>query len=387
MNEEELAINGGEPVYGGEFPAWPRFTRGAVRRASAVLESGRVNYWSGGEGVEFERAFAAWAGVKNAVSTSSGTAALHLALEALGVGRGDEVICTPYSFRASATCVRNAGATPVFADVGCDHMLNAETVARAITKRTKAVVVVHLYGQVAEMGPLLALAKRRGLRVVEDCAQCLGGEYRGRRTGTLGDAGCFSFCHTKHITTGGEGGMVCCADDAVADAVRSLRDHGWKVGTEPKAFDRTGYNFRMTEVQSALGAAELGRLDGWNLPRRWRLAAALRAALAGHPLVRIAPVDTEERRASFWLVPFVLDAGRLRCTVGEFIEAVQAEGVGAYRILWPLMADRPVAASLAADTIGFWVHPVYTMRHIAADVKAFRKVAAAMMKGGVRGGS
>ena len=184
---------------------WPRFSAKAEREALKVLRSGRVNYWTGNRGREFEAAFAKWIGAKRALAVSSGTAALHLALEALGVGRGDDVVVTPYSFRASATAVANAGARPVFADVGPDHLLSARTIAAALTPRTRAVVVVHLYGQVADMAPILALARKRGIFVVEDCAQCLGGEYRGRKVGTLGDAGCFSFCQSKHITTGGEG--------------------------------------------------------------------------------------------------------------------------------------------------------------------------------------
>ena len=362
------------------LPAWPQFNPKTIGRVAEVLKSGKVNYWTGPEGARLETAFAKWVGVKNAVSVSNGTAALHLALEALGIGRGDEVICTPYSFRASATCVNNAGAKPVFADVGTDHLLNAETIATAITKRTKAVIVVHLYGQVADMGPILKLAKRRGLKVIEDCAQCLGGEYRGRKVGTLGDVGCFSFCQSKHITTGGEGGMVVSRDRKVTEAVRSLRDHGWIVGSSPKAFDRVGYNSRLTEIQSVIGLGELERLDSWNLPRRKMLADYLIRSLTGHPLVKYAPVDTKVRKASFWLVPFVLDANKLKCSVARFIEKVQAEGVGAYKIMWPLMAKKPVAAELIGITIGFWVHPTYAKGDIAAAVKAFRKVAGAMIK-------
>ena len=363
-----------------KLPVWPQFNPKTIGRVAAILKSGKVNYWTGSEGARFEEAFARWCGVRNAVSVGNGTSALHLALEALGIGRGDEVICTPYSFRASATCVSNAGAEPVFADVGTDHMLNAETIAKAITGRTKAVIVVHLYGQVVDMGPILALAKRRGLKVVEDCAQCLGGEYRGRKVGTLGDVGCFSFCQSKHITTGGEGGMVVCRDRKVADAVRSLRDHGWVVGSAPKAFDRVGYNSRLTEIQSVIGLGELERFDSWNLPRRRKLAEFLVKSLGGHPLVRYAPVDTNERRASFWLVPFVLDAKRLKCSVARFIETVQGEGAGVYKIMWPLMAKKPVAAELMGGTIGFWVHPTYAKGDVVAAVRAFRKVADAMMK-------
>ena len=363
-----------------KLPPWPQFDRRTDRKVLEILHSGKVNYWTGGEGVAFERDFARWAGCQHAVSVSNGTAALHLALEALGVGAGDEVVCTPYSFRASATCAANAGAKPVFADVGPDHLLTARTIERALTKRTKAVVVVHLYGQVADMGPILRLAKRRGLFVIEDCAQCLGGLWHGRKVGTIGDVGCFSFCQSKHITAAGEGGMVVCREARVATAVRSLRDHGWTVGSSPKAFDRVGYNFRMTEIQSAVARGELARFDRWNLPRRRRLANLLRAALAGHPLVRRVPVDTPARTASFWLMPFVLDARKLTCSVAEFIERVQAEGVGVYKIMWPLMAERSTARRLIDATIGFWVHPTYSPAHVRAAAKAFCRVAERLMK-------
>ena len=362
------------------LPAWPQFDRKTDRKVLSILHSGKVNYWTGGEGVAFERAFAKWLGVKAAVSVSNGTAALHLALEALGIGPGDEVVCTPYSFRASATCAANAGAKPVFADVGTDHMLNAETVARVLTRRTKAIVVVHLYGQVADLDPILRLARDRGIKVIEDCAQCLGGRYRGRPVGTLGDVGCFSFCQSKHITTGGEGGMVVSKSARVLTAVRSLRDHGWIVGSAPKDYDRIGYNFRMTEIQSAVGRGELARFDSWNLPRRKRLSAALLKGLAGHPLVKFAPVDTAARAASFWLVPFVLDAAKLRCSAAKFIEKVQAEGAGVYKVLWPLMDEQPVARSLIANTIGFWVHPTIPLKDLRASVCAFKRIAAREMR-------
>ena len=360
---------------------WPRFSAKAEREALKVLRSGRVNYWTGNRGREFEAAFAKWIGAKRALAVSSGTAALHLALEALGVGRGDDVVVTPYSFRASATAVANAGARPVFADVGPDHLLSARTIAAALTPRTRAVVVVHLYGQVADMAPILALARKRGIFVVEDCAQCLGGEYRGRKVGTLGDAGCFSFCQSKHITTAGEGGMVVCRSAKTARAVESLRDHGWKVGSAPKEYDRVGYNARLTEIQSAVGLCELERLESWNLPRRRRLAERLVARLrrlsdslgSASPIVGW-PVDTPARRASFWLVPFVLDQKKLCVPVARFIENLQAAGVPAYRILWPLMAKKPTAVALAAWTVGFWVHPTLSFADMDRAASAFAAV-------------
>jgi len=373
------------------MPDWPQFNPATLKRVAGILRTGKVNYWTGPEGVNFETAFAKYIGSANAVSVSSGTFALHLALEALGIGARDEVVVTPYSFRASATCVRNAGARPVFADVGEDHMLNAATIESALTPRTKAVVVVHLYGQVADMGPILRLAKARKIHVIEDCAQCLGGEYRGRKVGTLGDVGCFSFCQSKHITTGGEGGMVVTRLKSVANAVRSLRDHGWILGSQPKDYDRVGYNARLTEIQSVIGLGELERFESWNMPRRRRLAEALvrglRALspdeLGGHApteLIRRWPLDTPVRRASFWLVPFVLDANRLSCSVAAFIEALQTEGAGCYRILWPLLSHRPKAAELIGDTVGFWVHPSYSLKDMARNVAAFKKVASRLAK-------
>ena len=368
---------------------WPQFNPKTAKRVTSLLKSGRVNYWTGDEGRRFEGAFAAWLGVKHAVSVSNGTAALHLALEALGIGKGDEVVCTPYSFRASATCAFNAGAKPVFADVGRDHMLNAETIAAVLTRRTKAVVVVHLYGQVADMGPILKLAKARGIRVIEDCAQCLGGEYRGRKVGTLGDVGCFSFCQSKHITTGGEGGMVCTNNAKIAKNVISLRDHGWVVGSVPKVFNRVGYNFRLTEIQSVIGLGELERLESWNLPRRRTLANRLIKGLRGQTLenggqtlgvIREWPVDTAERKASFWLVPFVIDREKLKYPVSTFIEMLQAEGVGAYKIMWPLMAQKKVAKELIHNTVGFWVHPTFTRKDMDADLAAFAKVCRLTMR-------
>ena len=362
------------------LPVWPQFAPGAAKAVAAILKSGRTNYWGGEYGVRFEEEFSRWAHGRQAVAVSSGTAALHLALEALGLGKGDDVVCTPYSFRASATAAANAGARAVFADVGDDHMLTAETIEKALTPKTKAVVVVHLYGQVADMGPILALARRRGFKVVEDCAQALGAEYRGRKVGTLGDAGCFSFCQLKHITAGGEGGMVVCKSKKAADAVRSLRDHGWEVGTSPKRYSRIGYNFRLTEIQSALALGELKRLDSWNLPRRRRLAERLLAALSGHPAIAQLPVDTPERRASFWLVPVVLDTRRLGVDAPSFAQALQAEGAGAYAMLWPPMARRKNALRLMRSTVGFWVHPTYGTREIDRAVRAFDKVARVFMK-------
>lgn len=418
----ELAIHGGPKTIAKPFPAWPQFDPKTDKKVLDILHSGKVNYWTGPVGMQFEEAWAKWLGVKNAMAVSNGTAALHVALTALGVGSGDEVICTSYSFIASSFCALQAGALPVFVDVGTDHLLDPKKIEKAITKRTKAIVVVHLYGMVADMDPIMRIAKKHNLYVVEDCAQCFGGVYKGKKAGTIGTVGCFSFCQSKHFTTGGEGGMVCCNDDDLAWEIRSVRDHGYDVraklnllkmeGKQLYIHRRVGYNFRMTEIQSAIGLGELARFDKWNLPQRKKLGKALIAGLKGHPLVKYMPVDTPERQNAFWLVPFVLDTSKLKCTMKEFIAAVQAEGAAAYSVLWPEMyreeafskqkgfgtraypfkdpafgkgidytkVSCPVAASLADATISFWTHPTYTLANIKGDIAAFKKVAAAMMK-------
>ena len=393
------------------FPPWPQFDRRTDRKVLEILRSGRVNYWTGDVGRTFEAEFARWLGVRNAVSVSSGTAALQCALAALGIGAGDEVICPACSFIASSFCALQVGALPVFVDVGADHLIDPTKIEAAITARTRAIVVVHLFGMVVDMDPILKLARRHRLFVIEDCAQCVGGVYKGRKAGTLGTVGCFSFCQSKHFTTGGEGGMVCCNDDDLAWEVRSLRDHGYDRKHKRSVHRRIGYNFRMTEIQSAIGLGELARFDAWNLLRRKKLGRALVAGLAGHPLVKGLPVDTEARQSSFWLAPFVLDVAKLRVPAKRFVEAVQAEGVAAYAVRWTEMyaeeafvarrgfgardypfgdaANRRIdysevrcatAHALRDATIAFWTHPTYTLREVAADIRAFRKVAAAYMK-------
>ena len=417
----KLAIDGGEKVYNGSFPGWPCFEESTIQKAADVLRSGKVNYWTGPIGAEFEKAWAKWLGVKDAISVTNGTAALHVALAALGIGAGDEVICPSYSFIASSFCALQAGALPVFADVGTDHVLSAADIESKITPRTKAIIVVHLYGIVADMDPILAIAKKHNLKVVEDCAQCFGGVYKGKKVGTLGDAGCFSFCQSKHFTTGGEGGMVVTNNDDLAWECRSIRDHGYDVKERLNLLEmegklmyihkRVGYNFRMTEIQSQIGLCELARFDSWNLPNRIRNGQMLIEGLKNHPLVMYAPVDTPERQNAFWWAPFVLDTDKLTCTVKEFIAAVAAEGVPVYSVLWPEMYkekafierigfgeknypfDDPAAefidyskveckqAKWMTDrTISFFTHPVYTEEHIQAYIDAFKKVADAKMK-------
>ena len=420
---EKLAIDGGKKVYNGKWPAWPTFNEKTYDKVVDILKSGKVNYWTGKVGMEFEKEWAKWLGVKHAISVANGTCALHTALASLGIGPGDEVVCTSYSFIASSFCALQAGAMPVFADVTTDHTIDPKAIEACITERTKAIVVVHLYGIVADMDPILAIAKKHGLKVVEDCAQCFGGVYKGKKAGTIGDVGCFSFCQSKHFTTGGEGGMVVTNDDDLAWECRSFRDHGYDVkekmnllekeGKQLYIHRRVGFNFRMTEMQSMIGLCELERFESWNLPNRIRNGKMLIAQLKDHPLIKYCPVDTEERQNSFWWAPFVIDTEKLKDGIDtkQVIAAIAAEGVPVYSVLWPEMykeqayTDRKgfgtasypfydprsrnidytkfnckMANWMTDRTISFFTHPVYDESHVQAMIDAFKKVADAYMK-------
>ena len=229
MNEA-LAMHGGEKAVKTKLPGWPQFSENAIQEVEAVLRSGKVNYWTGKRGMEFEKRFAEWQGSKHAISVATGTAALHVGLAALGIGPGDEVIVPSYTFIASSFSVVQAGAIPRFADVNlADHCISTESAETLINERTKAIMPVHLYGNVCDMDKIWALAKKYNLLVIEDNAEAYGGEFKGRKTGTLGDiAGC-SFCQNKTFT-GGEGGMVTTDDEEVAWRARSFRtNHGYDV--------------------------------------------------------------------------------------------------------------------------------------------------------------
>ena len=271
------------------FSPWPCFTPEEADAVQRVLLSGKVNYWTGTECREFEKEFAAWAGTAHAVALANGTLALDVALKALGIGPGDEVVVTPRTFLASVSCVVNAGATPVFADVDPDSgNLTAGTIAAVLTPRTRAVIVVHLAGWPADMDPIMALAARHGLKVIEDCAQAHGARYRGRSVGSIGHVGAWSFCQDKIMTTGGEGGMVTTNDEAVWRAMWAYKDHGksWAAVYEREhapgfrwLHESFGTNWRMLELQAVIGRIQLGRMADWTA-RRTAHAAALRAALA-----------------------------------------------------------------------------------------------------------
>ena len=296
--------------------------------------------------MEFERRYAAWQGSRFAISTTNGTAALHVALTSLGIGPGDEVIVPSYTFIASSFSIVQSGAVPRFADVNLDdHCLSVESAERLVNERTKAIMPVHLYGNVCDMDRIAAFAQKHNLFVVEDNAEAFGGSYRGKKTGTLGQVAACSFCQNKTFTTGGEGGMVTTDDEDLAWTARSFRDHGYDVKQRitlleleqklPYIHNMVGWNYRMTEMQSAIGLAELDRMDTWNMPRRRRNARILIEALRQSPLIKYFPVDTPERQNGWYVCAFSLDVENMRCDIQQFVAAVAAEGAPVWKVFWP----------------------------------------------------
>ena len=276
---------------------WPEYDEEQVEAVAAVLRSGKVNAWTGPDVAAFEREFADHVGTAHAIAMANGTVTLDAALRALDLQPGDEVIVTPRSFVASASCVLLAGGVPVFADVDADSQnITPETIAPLITPRTRGIIPVHLAGWPCDMEGIMALAARHGLWVIEDCAQAHGAAIGGRPVGGFGTLGSYSFCQDKIMTTGGEGGMIVTDDDALFDEIWSFKDHGkdralvfqkdpapgfrWLHAAGP------GTNLRMTAPSAALGRVQLRRLPEWRAARE-RNALRLAAALEGTDLLRI----------------------------------------------------------------------------------------------------
>jgi len=277
---------------------WPFFTQDEIDAVNRVLRSGKVNYWTGEEGVSFEKEFAQFHGVKHAIALANGSVALELALHALGIGPGDEVVVTPRSYIASASCIVLVGAKPVFADVDrTSQNITAETIEKVITPRTKAIVAVHLAGWPCDMPAIMDLAKKHNLKVIEDCAQAHGAKLKGKYVGTFGHAAAFSFCQDKIITTGGEGGMLLTNDDSVWSFAWSYKDHGKNYERAHRAHhplgyrwlhDRFGTNWRMTEMQAAIGRVQLRKMSYWVDLRR-RNASILHDRFSNIEAFRLTP--------------------------------------------------------------------------------------------------
>lgn len=364
-----------------EFPPWPFFSPDEVEAVTRVLQSGRVNYWTGEEGRRFEREFADWVGVSHAVAMANGTVALEAALYALGIGPGDEVIVTPRTFIASASCVVMRGAKPVFADVDRNSQnISVESIRKVLSPRTKAIVAVHLAGWPCEMDGILDVALQHGLKVIEDCAQAHGAKYRGKAVGSFGHASAFSFCQDKIMTTGGEGGMLLTDDGDLWARVWSYKDHGKNYESvyqkeHPPGFrwlhDSFGTNWRMTEMQAAIGRVQLEKLMHWVRIRRSNAAIltsrfekldALRLTIPPaeifHSYYKFYVFVRPERLKTGWNRDRVMNriaAEGVPCFSGSCGEIYREKAFG--RSGFKQHDRLPVARELGDTSLMFLVHP------------------------------
>ncbi|MBM4039247.1 MAG: DegT/DnrJ/EryC1/StrS family aminotransferase [Planctomycetes bacterium] len=318
------ALLGGEPAHTGPWPAWPVHDERERNALLAVLDSGK--WWYGERVREFEEKFAAFQDARFGITCTNGTAALELALIGAGIGAGMEVIVPPYTFVATATAVLKANAVPVFVDIELDTLnLDAGQVEAAVTDKTAAVMPVHFGGLPADMDRIGEIARRRGLKVIEDSAHGWGSKWRGKGCGALGDAGGFSFQQSKNITSA-EGGIILTDDPDLADTIRSLSNVGR--GKDKPWYEHylTGGNYRMTEFQAALLLAQLTRLPEQTALRA-RNAAILNQGLAGIEGLRTLREDPRANPRSYHLYGFRIVAEEFGLTRERFVEALRAEGV------------------------------------------------------------
>ena len=361
---------------------WPVFEADEVEAAAAVLRSGKVNRWTGEECNRFEKEYADYLGVPHVISLANGTLALELALHALGIGAGDEVITTPRSFFATAGCIVLSGAKAVFADIDPQSQnITAESIAAVITPRTRAVIVVHLAGWPADMEAICALGRERGIAIIEDCAQAHGASWKGRPVGSWGDLAAFSFCQDKIMTTGGEGGLLALKDEAQWKKCWAYKEHG---KNPDKVFgphagsgfrwlhDGFGSNWRLTEMQAAIGRLQLRKLDGWIAHRRDN-ARYLDERFSALPALEVTRAPAEAVHAYYKYYVKVrpgvdrdalqsrLVAMGIPTFVGSCPEMFREE---AFVKLGGDAVHTPVAAEFGLRSLMFQVDPTLTLDHM-----------------------
>ena len=373
---------------------WPYYAEDEIAAVADVLRSGRVNQWTGGEVFAFQRALEERFQGGHGIALANGSLALELALRAFGIGPGDEVVVTPRTFVASAFCAMLVGATPVFADVDPESgNLTAETVEAVLTERTRAIIPVHLGGWPVDMEPIMALARDRGLKVIEDCAQAVGAEIGGRTIGSFGDAAAFSFCQDKIISTGGEGGYTSFRDRSAWEWAWSFKDHGKNHG---KAFepnpkpgfrwlhDSVGTNWRMPGPLAAIGLVQLAKLDRWVEARR-RNVAIWSEALAGVDGLAVPTPGDGVRHAYYKLYAYLDDvpeAERLRDSIlARAGEAQLRVFSGSCSEVYLERAfdglerpDLPVARSLGKRSLMVEVHPTLRPDLLARRAEALAHI-------------
>lgn len=370
------------------FSPWPSFSEEEADAVREVILSNKVNYWTGQECRQFEKEFAAWTDCEYAVAVGNGTLALDLALTALDVEPGDEVVVTPRTFMASVSCIVNAGAIPIFADVDRDSQdITAESIRAVLTARTKGVICVHLAGWPCDMDPIMALAAEHGLWVVEDCSQAHGARYKGRSVGSIGHIGTWSFCQDKIMTTGGEGGMVTTRDRALWSKMWSFKDHGksWDaVYTREHGsgfrwlHENFGTNWRMMETQAVIGRIQLRRMAQWQA-RRLEYAQRIWDTAAHLPELRVPVVPPQSQHAAYKCYVFVepsqlqsdwdrdriqheINACGVPCYSGSCSEVYLEKAFDDTG--WRPEQRLPVAKELGETALMFLVHPTLSEAEI-----------------------
>jgi len=380
------------------FSPWPSFSHEEADAVRDVILSNKVNYWTGQETRTFEKEFAAWSETEYAVALANGTVALDVAFKALGIGSGDEVIVTSRTFLASVSSIVNTGAVPVFADIDLDSQnITVETIRAVLTPRTRAIVCVHLAGWPCDMDPIMDLAAENGLKVIEDCAQAHGAFYKGRRVGSIGHIGAWSFCQDKIMTTGGEGGMVTTNDRELWSSMWSYKDHGksWEAVYERQhapgfrwLHESFGTNWRMLEVQAVIGRIQLRRMADWaarrsaNAMRIWDAAGQV----AG---LRVPQIPAHITHAAYKCYVFVepssLKDGWNR---DRILEMLVARGVPAFsgscsevylekafdNTGWRPTIRLPNAVELGETSLMFLVHPTLTDKEIELTCEVLAQV-------------
>ncbi|WP_216936999.1 MULTISPECIES: DegT/DnrJ/EryC1/StrS aminotransferase family protein [unclassified Acinetobacter] len=380
------------------FEPWPSFTQEEADAVSRVLLSNKVNYWTGQECREFEKEFARFAETRYAVALANGTVALDVALKALGIGAGDDVIVTSRTFLASASSIVTAGANPVFADVELDSQnISRRTIEAVITPNTKAIICVHLAGWMCDMESIMQLAAERGLYVIEDCAQAHGAKYKGKSAGSIGHIAAWSFCQDKIMTTGGEGGMVTTNDETLWKKMWSYKDHGKNFDSiynkqHPPGFrwlhDAFGTNWRMMEMQGVIGRIQLKKMPEWTAKRLANMEK-IYAAFADSPYFSVhRPSDDYVHAAYKCYVQVNIDALPEGWSRDRIMQEISAQNVPCFSgscsevYLEHAFDDTPWrpaqrlknAQQLGETSLMFLVHPTLSDESINKTVTAIQQV-------------
>lgn len=382
------------------FEPWPSFTQAEADAVSNVLLSNKVNYWTGQECREFEKEFAQFVGTKHAVAVANGTVALDLALKALGIGAGDDVIVTSRTFLASASSIVTAGANPIFADVELDSQnISRRTIEAVLTPNTKAIICVHLAGWMCDMDPIMQLADEKGIFVIEDCAQAHGAMYKGQSAGSIGHIGAWSFCQDKIMTTGGEGGMVTTNDELLWKKMWSYKDHGKNFDSvynkqHPPGFrwlhDSFGTNWRMMEMQAVIGRLQLKEMPEWTAKRNTNMAR-IQAVFENSPYFTVPKPSADYVHASYkCYVQVNVDALPEGWSRDRIMAEISAQAVPCFsgscsevylekafdETLWLPETRLANAKALGESSLMFLIHPTLSEQSLQKTIDAIQSVIA-----------